>query len=916
MTLVHLVSHTHWDREWYDPAVRFRQRLVALVDELIDRPPSAGASFLLDGQAVILEDYLAVRPERVSEVARLLQSGVLEAGPWYVLADELIPSGEALVRNLLAGRRVMRSLRAESPAVLYCPDSFGHPAAIPTLAAGFGFRSAIVWRGYGSRRWPAGDAAWWDAASGERVLLIHLSKSGYELGSNLPTSEAEALERWSSIREELLTRNTLGVALLLNGADHHARQEGLDAAVALLVSAAVPVEVRSSSLRAFVADAEARADVRSNARADVRSVARFEGRAEVNAIALPVVTGELRDSYGFTWTLQGTFATRAAQKRRNAQLERLMLRDVEPWVALAQRAGAPPARALVQAAWKSLLLCHPHDTLCGCSTDEVARAMDARLDEAESQAKGIRADSLAALIGHSPVAARLRRAEWRPVTLVRNPAARAREGFALLRLNKFLAHEAVGLGSGTDSGSESRATTESTELKLPRVFALAGVGVVQVLTRSIERERTESPRHYPDNDLVAVAEAAVWVPEIPAYGVRGFADASRNKKSTVPYAAQVVRDTLSNGLISVRVRTDGRVEFTDLESGRTVRDLLSFESLVDEGDSYTPSLRGPKFTAVFARKGWRVVHRGPVRAAVEGRWTFGERGRGGERMALRAKLVLDAGARWLRLIVSGVNEARDHRLRLRIATDVATDVTTPARAGATRLTVADAAFGPVVRYPVILIADDARMETDQRTAPLHRYVSLFDDARGATLFSDGLAEYESADDGFSVTLVRAIGELSRSGLPERPGHAGWPTPTPEAQCAGAFGAELAVMMHGPRSAAVIDQIERAADDILLPLTGQTLRSALVMPAATIGVELIGEGLACSAIKESEDGEWLVLRCVNLLDTPVTGSWQLGGDLHEARLSRLDETALDAIPTSGSSIPFHAGPRSTVTLLVR
>ena len=49
---VHVVSHTHWEREWYLPAVRFRQLLVGMVDELIDNPPKDGASFLLDGQTV------------------------------------------------------------------------------------------------------------------------------------------------------------------------------------------------------------------------------------------------------------------------------------------------------------------------------------------------------------------------------------------------------------------------------------------------------------------------------------------------------------------------------------------------------------------------------------------------------------------------------------------------------------------------------------------------------------------------------------------------------------------------------------------------------------------------------------------------------------------------------------------------
>src|SRR6476469_1996970 len=134
---VHVVSHTHWDREWYHPLGRFRQRLVALIDALLDEREDV-SPFLLDGQAIVLEDYLAVRPERRDELGARLRAGSVEAGPWYVLADELIPSGESLVRNLLAGRESVRRLRGEPPPVLYCPDSFGHPAILPELARGFG----------------------------------------------------------------------------------------------------------------------------------------------------------------------------------------------------------------------------------------------------------------------------------------------------------------------------------------------------------------------------------------------------------------------------------------------------------------------------------------------------------------------------------------------------------------------------------------------------------------------------------------------------------------------------------------------------------------------------------------------------------------------------------------------------------
>jgi alpha-mannosidase len=875
MTVVHVVSHTHWDREWYQPAARFRQRLVALVDELIDLPSltHAGASFLLDGQTVVLEDYLAVRRERAAELVMLLKSGMIEAGPWYVLADELIPSGEALVRNLLAGRRTLKLLRAleTSPRVLYCPDSFGHPAALPTLARGFGFGMVIAWRGFGSSRGPQADTCEWTAPGGDSVILYHLSQRGYELGANLPTDPAEARDRWTEIREQLLSRNAGGEALLLNGADHHARQRNLDEALAALAEVAAPDEIKPGSLGGFAAAVEAR-----------------------GTHGLPQVICELRDSYGFTWSISGTLATRAHQKRRNAQLERALVRDLEPWAALASRVAPGNARRqLVETAWRSLLLCHPHDTLCGCCTDGVARAMDARLEETDAQCTGLRADALNVLIGHNEDSAREHRADWKPVVVVRNRVPRARGGVAFLRLTQFVSDVAVG------PGSAQRAVEVSLHAKWTP--AVAEFAAIQVLAKAEEHERTESPRHYPDDDLIMAYEAAAWVPEVPAYGVKTFAHSSRNRPAEIPNPASADGIALSNGRISVQVRDDGRVAFTDLASSRTVSDLFRWESRVDLGDSYTPSIREEKFTPKFL--GARVTHRGPVRAAIEMKWEFREKK---ERVLAAVELIVDADAPWLRVHVTGTNAANDHRLRLRIATDAKN-----ARV------MADAMFGPVERNPIIATPEELAMETPPLTAPLHRYVSLFGASNGATLFSDGLAEYESDDDGgVAVTLVRSVGELSRADIPERPGHAGWPTPVPDAQCHGDFGAELAVMLHGASSAAMVDAIERAADDILLPLHGGTLRSALRGAVAVQGIALDGEGLAFSCAKESEDGQWLVLRCVNLLDEARAGSWHVGAPITHAHIARLDETILEPAQTAGETVNFLAGPRAVVTILVR
>jgi alpha-mannosidase len=196
-------------------------------------------------------------------------------------------------------------------------------------------------------------------------------------------------------------------------------------------------------------------------------------------------------------------------------------------------------------------------------------------------------------------------------------------------------------------------------------------------------------------------------------------------------------------------------------------------------------------------------------------------------------------------------------------------------------------------------------------------VSLFDSARGVTVYSDGLAEYEADPSGdVAVTLVRSVADLSCNDLPERPGHAGWPVPTPEAQMLGPFAAEMALFPHGPRTSETIDLIERTADDVLLPLTGTTLRSAVADYPSTRALELEGRGLAFSAAKESEDGEWLVLRCVNLTDDTVAGRWSLPFVARESRLARLDETPMSDVTVSGRRLEFSAPPRAVVTVLVR
>ena len=865
---VHVVAHTHWDREWYHPAERVRQRLVPLVDELLDEPPHPGESFLLDGQAIVLEDYLDVRPERAAELSTLLRDGRLEAGPWYVLADELIPGGEALVRNLLAGCRIVRHLRGEPPAILYCPDSFGHPAILPELAHGFGCELIVLWRGFGGARWPAGDTVQWRGPSGQVVTVYALPPDGYEFGRSLPADAVAARERWAHIASVLAPRNVTGVALLLNGADHHARQRAQRESVHALAAAAHPVVVHASTLRAA-------ADAIVSAAARVR---------------VPVVQGELRDSYGYAWTLQGTLGSRAAQKRRNARAERRLVRDVEPWIALGAQGGSEATRALLRAAWRTLLQSHPHDTLCGTSIDAVGAAMETRLAATEGQSRGLREDALLALVGHDRERARATVGASGSVVLLRNPAPRARGGVVELTLSAQIASVAVGPGSAERQGASRRVPA----------WRVADMPL-QILARRERVSLTEAPRAYPRADRVAEVRALGWVGRMPGYAVETRAQRG-GPPAPVSQPVRVNGFVLDNGHVQVTVSDTGDVRVEDRATGRIVERLLSLEQCVEAGDLYTPAPRDPLAAARVTRV-WTSM-RGPLRGEITIEYALGEGARGRGRCRLRVQL--DAALPAVRVVVDGENSSGDHRLRLRIATGLRRAVT-----------LADAAFFPATREPLVVPEPDQRMERVVVTAPLHRWVTRFGATAGATLFSDGLAEYESLADGaIAVTLLRAVGTLSRADLPERPGHAGWPAETPAAQSLGAYSAHFALALHGSDAAAVRDEIERLADDVLLPIMGETLRSSLDAPHRAGGVELEGEGLAFSAAMPAQRDGWIVLRCVNRRAVAARGCWRLGRAVQEAVRARLDETPESALAAEGDAVPFHAAPGEIVTILVR
>lgn len=866
----HLIAHTHWDREWYLTQAAFGARLVLMMDDLLGRleQDPAFRAFLLDGQAILIADYLAARPGAAPRVEALVRAGRLQVGPWYVLADEQIPSGEALVRNLLLGRAEAERLGARTD-VLYTPDAFGHPAMLPDLAREFVIPAGVLWRGFDPERARGRDLARWRGPAGGELLLYHLPPAGYEAGSQLFDSGGVTPEAWGALRSQLVSRAASPHVAVFVGADHHWAHPAIGRLRDRLAALEPEDEVRVSSIDEFLRAAAAESD------------------------SLPVLTGELRWSYGYTWTLQGVHATRAPLKRANDRVELLLERVAEPLAALA---GVTSFASLLGVAWRGLVAAHFHDAICGCSSDAVAREVELRLADADSVAREVVRRAVDRLVGHSPDRARASGAPRWPRLVLWNPIPRPRSGVVIAETGWLRRDVLVGPPGARRPRFRPGA----------RPFGLASADgrrcAVQTLGRRIAYLRLDADRHYPDQDEVDVVRVATTVESLPPLGFASLGISEPDRLRSGDVTARGTR--MTNGLIEVAVTRGGALRLLDRASGQRFEGLLRLEDEADAGDTYTWCPARPRRLERSAGPvRTRVLARGPLVGVLESRWTM----RGGHILA-RLLVRVHAGSPLVHCRLVLDNRWRDHRLRARLPTGLP---------GAGLL--AGTQFGALPRQPVRFDSRDYADEIPVTTAPVHRFAAAARGRRGLALLLPGFGEIEwTARGDLLLTLLRAVGRLSRDDLPARPGHAAWPEPTPLAQCPGVQAVELALAPVDEHGWERPERIVELWEDAFLPVQAFWLPEAteLSMPADSVALE--GDGLVCSAVKPAEAGGEVVLRCYNTRAKPVEGRWRFGRPRSRAWRTRADERgATDvALAENGQILPFRAEPLGWVTHLVR
>lgn len=393
MKTVHIVSHTHWDREWYLPFQQFRLKLVHLIDGLLDilREDINFKYFMLDGQTIVLDDYLQMRPEREEELRRYIQRGRIVIGPWHILPDMFLVSPEAHIRNLLEGDRTARKF-GQKMMVGYMPDSFGHIGQMPQILRGFGIESSSLWRGVDDQ--PC--EFWWQAPDGSQVFMAHL-RDGYGNGAELPAGDPRRFTELLAERiDSLGTHSAASDLLIMFGTDHMEPNPQTSSAIAYADSALSEVKVIHSTLPDYISSV----------------------RSSIQGELMPVIKGELRASLRSP-LLPNVLSSRIWIKQDNHACQNLLEKWVEPFTVFAERiasdkesyrnsanlnaAGiqtgnrvAHPA-SITRQAWRLLMENHPHDSICGCSIDQVHTEMKARFDQVKQVGEELTRQSLVSL---------------------------------------------------------------------------------------------------------------------------------------------------------------------------------------------------------------------------------------------------------------------------------------------------------------------------------------------------------------------------------------------------------------------------------------------------------------------------------------------------------------------------------------
>ena len=859
-TTVHIISHSHWDREWYQSFESHRMKLIELVDNILDKAendPEFGG-FFLDGQVIAIDDYLEIRPEKRAQVEKCIREGKLQTGPWYILQDEFLTSGEACVRNLQVGMQEAEQYGAVGN-VGYFPDAFGNAGQMPQVLKQAGMDAVVFGRGVkpigpnnevtGGQYESTYSEMMWASPDGTKLPGI-LFANWYNNGVEIPVDEAEAKVYWDKKLADARKFAATHQLLMMNGCDHQPLQKNITEAIRVARKLYPDVEFIHSDFKTYVEAMEK--EISEN---------------------FSTVKGELtsQETDG-RWTLANTASSWIGLKVDNRAGETALERKAEPAAAMADVMGKAYPEDQMIYSWKKLMQNHPHDSICGCSVDEVNEEMKTRFAKSRQVADAIYDESVEYLTNKVNTAALPGDGEKIPL-VVWNTSGETKSQVVEKELHLFRDYNLF-VWDGYEAAEKvelpAMVLRDADGNVVPAKIADAGVA----FGYDLPDDRFRQP--YMAKKVLVTFEA-----EVPALGYRTYYLETAEQAQDVDVVS-ADENVLESDTVKVVVNTDGSYNLLDKKTGRMYENLGFYEDTGDMGNEYIYIQDSGK--QVVSTKGMKAeiscVERNAFRTVVEichkmmvpsgmGEELQRQRemcidpytrvaNRSSElvEMDVKTVLTLEKSAKGLRVATTICNQAKDHRVRVILPTGLDAS-----------MHMADSAFEVVRRN---------NRHNDTWTNPCgcerQQCFVAMEDAKGGLLVANrGLYEYEILEDqgnAVAVTLLRCVAEMGDWGY----------FPTPKAQQTGTFCLEFEVV---PFAAGETGDAFREGyafqEDLTVEQAG--LERAFLRKPGQVKPELVegefplemnflafeGDGIHMTAFKKGQKKDDLFVRFVNNME---------------------------------------------------
>jgi len=884
---IYVISHTHWDREWYLPFEKFRMRLINLIDNLLDilGQDSGYKYFMLDGQTVVLEDYLKIKPENEQKLKYYIRNGRILIGPWYVLSDEFLASPESHIRNLLLGDKLCKKFGSKM-AEGYLPDSFGHIAQMPQILKGFNIESAILWRGIGDE--VKTTEFIWEAPDGSEVLTVHMPY-GYCTGGALSSSIDDCVHRIKNLVNKLAPLATTDILLLMNGCDHLEPQSNLPQILTKINERLKEVTLLHSTLPVFIKDI----------RKKVPNLPKFRGEWRSGDRAV---------------ILSGTLSTRMYLKQFNHRLETLMEKWVEPFSSFSWIEGRAYSTSLIWQIWKYILQNQAHDSICGCCVDEVHREMINRYTKVEQVGEEICRETLRYLaqkVDTSTSQSNINLVVFNPLQYKRTETIEVVLDVdeQLIRKVDWEKGEIINLGT----------QTKSTPRKI-EVYDSEEKPVACYLKRVETREKMKlSPYNLPQVYIVNRYHLLLHLKDVPGLGYTTYSVILKYKRKNGEKINSRNSNKLSleNEYFKVTPHFDGSLAIYDKQTGKTYEECNVFLDEGDAGDEYTYS--PPRKDKVVnnknqeARISWEENNSTKSTLKIETylsvplSLTKDRKTRSTQTVVcpIVSYVSLYPGIRRIDIKTEIENKAKDHRLRVLFPSEIQTSSS-----------YAEGHFQVMTRntdIPKIKVW----MEKPMGTYPQRSFVDVNDGKIGLTIANRGLPEYEVIKENgkatIALTLLRCVGWLSRGDLLTRKGQGGWSLPTPEAQCLGKYTFHYSIIPHSKDWEKAKTYIQ--AHNFNVPLRWIQIDSHPGnFPRDISFFQINPDNLIVSAIKKSEDSNSLIVRVYNTSSSDTKGTLYSYFPLKKVNFTGMDEQIKERLEIkSNSTVGFFARAWKVITL---